>query len=191
MTLELHGTHGTCRSHADQIMRMGFLPGGVGRKGSGIYWWVASVCPTNGCDKYSIEIATCYAINRYRNDVKVNDNSSRVILGKISVEQSNYLDMEEQAIVSLFITHVNGCKKYLTNSNLGSEKERAGKVMNAFVRFLEEENKTNIHVVRAKTEVPPGFSLGKTAAESYLGLRQAYCYLVRDKSCIVSCSVLC
>lgn len=186
--LRLFGTHGTCRSFADLIFKQGFIRG-IGRHGNGIYLWSASLDNTASKTR-AIELAKCYAQDSSRLYTGENDSSIRVIWCEVHTEQARYLDLELEHIHRMFIAYVDKHVDYLKNPRNGSDKERAAKVADGFVDFLEKTASTKYQVIRTRTRAPESFRSKYPRPAMFLGINEAECYIVRDNQCIPSDSLV-
>lgn len=178
----LKGTHGTCRSVADNIKRTGFF-GGVGRHGRGVYLWATS-SDDDACHKWPVFLARCYAEGKKRDFANENDDTPKVLLCNIITNIENFVDIESDQTNRLFKAYIEKQQKFLNDSSKGTAKQRACKVADGFIALLENVKKVTLDVVHTKTVIPPAARNEMPIAQKYLGGELYGCYVVRNAKCI-------
>ncbi|MDP2500524.1 hypothetical protein Q8W42_07380 [Vibrio splendidus] len=186
MSEMLLGTHGTSRTRADSIRKQGFTTSKCGRHGQGIYMWCAD---TDLADATQLAYHFVKTVQRqYLND---NDPSPKVLKCQINVNNGIYMDLESKDYYDMFKAHLRENIDILQDRRYGNPYQRASKVVDSFVKSIEEIVNSKITVVRTKTDVPRTYLTehlnlpNRIPNELYwLDVKQASCYVVREFSCI-------
>lgn len=181
----LVGTHGTSRTRADNIKRIGFNASKCGRHGKGTYMWCAEDDP-----KDAIELAYHFAKTLARQYEDDNDPSPKVLKCNIRLNGGIYMDLDGKDYYDMFKAHLRKNANYLLTAK-GSKYVKASRVVDSFVRHIEEITNNHIKVVRTKTQVPRSYltehlKLPHQMPDElrWLDIQSASCYIVRDFTCI-------
>ncbi len=108
--MKLYGTHGTCRTSADEILKHNCFYLADGRHGKGAYLWQVSDTENYNGKNWgqAIKLALCYANDR-KNDSKyqLSNDDTIVVLGCIiDVEDKNFYDCSSHSHESLFAPYL-------------------------------------------------------------------------------------
>ncbi|VGM95239.1 Uncharacterised protein [uncultured Avibacterium sp.] len=186
--LQLKGTHGTSRSRSDNIKKNGFFTGD-GRHGSGVYLWATPIdkeitlyCP-------EVMLAACFAQDRklsYKDD---NDDSVTVIIGNLSIEESQYLNLKNLDTSKKFESFILKYKDELKKEgNQTNQLKKISEICDKFVRFIEKIENRKILVIHTETEIPKSYKTMCEIDQAYhfwLGFNKTNCYIVRKSELII------
>ncbi|EKO3508509.1 hypothetical protein LCL63_001708 [Vibrio fluvialis] len=174
--LTLYGTHGTCVSRADSIMKDGFDRLGVGRHGTGVYVWYGKV---KHSDKAKL-LGKCYADEaRGRGEYKdEKDKSTSVIECEIHTQSESFVDLTDEDTHDLFQEYARANENILRNSKYGDYKQRAAKVADGFIHDLEVETGRKVEVVKTRTVAPESYVGKYCVPGNWLDWNKATCLVV-------------
>ncbi|WP_421318583.1 hypothetical protein [Aeromonas veronii] len=187
--LRFCGSHGTSRSKANQILKVGFVKA-EGRHGTGVYFWSKSDPDTFnlGTQKALAWAELCKRQGRYKSDT---DDTPRCITATISVDKSRFLDVRSDPVCRMLEQFVHRCADVFKGSNTSSKVRSGSQILDAFVAELESLNKQKFEVLHDHTELPSAY---KQTLKRRLGynddqmrvakLDQAGCYVVRCLGCL-------
>lgn len=169
------GFHGTCKSYARDIEKLGFRAS-AGRHGRGAYFWI---------DKYrAFDLAICFSRDQRRNyDRGARDSSEVVIECDILFEESGVLDLTDRDISESFHLYSASRNEALRRFK-GSEKDKSNVLINGFIEEIEESSKITIQAVTVMTMTPNSYRESLSMQQKWAGLDRARCLLVRDLSTI-------
>jgi hypothetical protein len=174
-SLELKGVHGTCQRKAESILQNGFKAG-AGRHGTGVYVWTS-----NDTDHtYAIELALCYAEDKEQ----AGNKEVVALICDISTTHDNFLDLEEDTRSRLLTEYIRKHTNFLATAKQHQRKQRATKVIDDFVRLLEETSGLSYDVIHSQTQAPQSYRHKLSIAEKYLNMEKQGCYVVRNLDCI-------
>lgn len=171
------GTHGTCRSRANEIIANGFSSSSAGRRGSGVYMWGY----TNDKLKPQVSELACAWWNyshKQGNYSKDSDKRCAIVDSTLHLEDDFVLDMEIQAIREKFIIY---SETFLEGIESYTPKE-ISEVYDAFVDDLEQKLGYAFQMVHVKVQRPVKWSYKLLPDQDIAG--QPSCYVVKDLTCI-------
>lgn len=174
------GTHGTCRSYADDINAKGFKTAG-GRLGQGVYFWGYT---DDSMEFYVKELASSWwyyskCSNRYKSAA---DTSCSVIFVEVLLENKKYLDIEDIEIKQRFILFSNEIYRRLSNRYKRDKKKILQSAYDLFVKRLEEELGSDFDVIHVRV-APPNKDYYKAALPVEITGAPS-CFVVKNTSCI-------
>lgn len=161
-------THGTCRSRAIAIAKVGFLTEASGRGGKGAYFWSGSY-------------ARVLAIGWYRQILAQgrlateSDSSGVVIYVIVEVDEADYLDFEDEDVKA-------GFARFIQKSGLNDETSAGRKAAahDLFIKELEQELQV-FKVIRMYLPAP-GNNYCPEYPRTLMGT--PVCYIVRSLDCV-------
>lgn len=177
-----------CPPRVDTSHQNGFSQG-TGRHGHGIYFWaipsdrlIDSSCP-------EVMLAACFAQDRKYSYERDEDSAISVIIGKISVEQSEYLDLKALDVSKKFEKFILKYKEKLRKEshNKGNTLKIISKICDSFVRFIEKIENRQILVIHTETEIPKSYKEICEINQPYhfwIGFTRTNCYIVKRKELI-------
>lgn len=178
--IELKGTHGTCASFAEEILKNGFTVG-AGRRGVGVYFWGYS--STN--KEYATALANAWwaqakVLHKY--DVAHN-KSCRVLYVSMKLDPDSFLDLEAHEMKQRLLLFLNDI--YMRTLAKG-RPALAEKAYDLFVGIIEKELKVKFEVVYVTVNPPQTEHwAARDRYPSFDVLGMASCYVVKNKRCIL------
>lgn len=170
----MKGTHGTCRTFADGIVKDGFRHFAKGRRGSGVYFWAY-----DSQDFYARQLALewwDYARGKgqYKN---ASDSRCAIIYVKLQ-DDGNYLDLEELETKESFIKGFNELFNRLVQHK--SRSKAAQVVYDLIIGEMEKKRGCSFDIVHVRVYPPkdrPRYDIELTGHPT--------CYIVRNVGCIL------
>lgn len=174
--LTLYGTHGTCVSRAESILEEGFDRLGIGRHGTGVYFWFGKV---KHSDKAKL-LGKCYADEaRKRGEyVDEKDKATSVIECEIQTASECFVDLTDEDTHDLFQEYARANEKILRSSKYGDFKQRAAKIADGFIKDLETETGHKVEVVKTRTVAPHSYVGKECIPGNWLDWNKATCLVV-------------
>ncbi|XWY22416.1 hypothetical protein ACNGTP_04545 [Bisgaard Taxon 45] len=175
----LYGTHGTCRTYADDIVRNQKFNLGHGRHGLGAYLW-----QSHGSDnwEYAQKLAIAYATNNSERFKDANDSSICWLKCMLSVPESRFYDLVCHEHYGFFLSFLDKMHDKLDGKFLS--KYKWTEIYNAFFSMIKSVKKTNgldedIDVYYVLAEAP----FIKEHKKLYITTnKSAGCYVVRNNA---------
>lgn len=172
----MRGTHGTCRSIAEQIKQDGFKLSSTGRRGGGIYFWGYTI---DSIENYARNLAIgWWSFAKFKQGKYSGESDERcsVIFANFEVERDNFIDLEIQTIREKLIEYSLGVYDRVS----GTEDEKISTIYDMFINDLEVKTNKQFKLVHVKIQQPKKFK-----QELPLDITgQPSCYVVKDQSCI-------
>lgn len=171
------GTHGTCRTRAQNIFNVGFSGLAAGKRGSGVYFW--------GYNHDELEPQVCelasawwnYSLKQGRYSKEANPKCA-VINVSLHLSDEEVLDMEGQIIREKFIIY---SQKVLAKLQDVSD-ELVSQVYDMFVASLESVLGQSFKMVHVKVQRPTKWKYALQPQNDISG--QPSCYVVKELTCI-------
>ena len=164
--LQLKGTHGTCKTHADKIAKEGFQASKIGRAGGGAYFWTYETY-----HDFARKLAF-YWWKKAEKDGSYShckEKICHIIYVRIETENEEYLDCTQQAVEDAILQLTN----YAAQGVQGLEDEDIYKIYEAVIEQLESRMGCYFNVIRAKVSLP----IGKLPEKKVMA--SPSCYVVR------------
>lgn len=134
----LYGTHGTCRTYADDIVRNQKFNLGHGRHGFGAYLWQSHSSDDWG---YAQKLAITYAMHNSERFKNENDPSICWLKCILSVHESRFYDLVCHEHYSFFLSFLDTIRNSLGHKSLN--KYRWTDIYNAFFSMIKDVKKNN------------------------------------------------
>ena len=171
------GTHGTCRSYAEEILANGFKATD-GRIGKGTYFWAYFSDETEFCAKELAASWWRHSKQTHKYD-HAKDNRCTVIYVEINSTDDSYLDLEDTDIKAKLIAFAN--QTYRKDDQRDYNKHKAlGATYDLFIKLMEEALNIEFDIVHIRVAPPGGYRpplpIEITGAPS--------CFLVMNDNCI-------
>lgn len=188
----MKGTHGTCRSRSDTILKSGFSAY-PGLRGNGAYFWAYKA---NEQKEYCRKLAKAwwsYSNNRGSYSAET-DKSCSVVFASFEVRPDDILDLENLHLRERFISFYEVTSKRLTdaskeneqNTDANAKNEMLSKIYDMFIRGIELRTKKNYPLIHVKVQRPKKIDdvlpLDVTGQPSCLVAREVTCIKVEDVS---------
>lgn len=172
------GTHGTCRTRANNILAVGFSASAVGKRGSGAYLWGY----THDDLKPKVSELACawwHFAQKQGSYSKEKDKNCAVVHVTLCLVDDDVLDMENQQIREKFELYNQTVRDKLK----GSSEEQLSQVYDMFVTDLEGVLRKNFKMVHVKVQRPLKWRYKLLSDMDISG--QPSCYVVKDLTSIV------
>ncbi len=169
--IQKKGTHGTCASYVEEIKEHGFKFS-AGRGGTGAYFWRES--------KHSIKLAKAwylFQMDRHNYD-KVEDNNGAIIIVTITVDNEEFIDIEDTSVKDEFAELLESMGKL----NNASDEDICG-AWDMYITNIEQETGVKMKLLELRVGVP---STAKRFFSFYSmkALGAPVCFIARDFECI-------
>jgi hypothetical protein len=164
--VRLDGTHGTCRSRAEKIRRIGFRTG-QGRRGYGVYFWKGRYARMLAIGWYN----RAFDQKRYLGEHNI---KCAVIYATIVSDKRTILDLESPTIKD-------NLEALAFKHNIDADGTQEYKhLLGRYIDELEQTLAIEYRVILSTVAAP-----GKDFCKYPLGsLGSPYCIIVREVSCI-------
>lgn len=134
----LYGTHGTCRTHADDIVRNQKFNLGHGRHGFGAYLWQSHSSDDWG---YAQKLAIAYATNHSHRFKHENDPSICWLKCILSVPESRFYDLVCHKHYGFFLLFLDNMRDKIGHKKLN--KYGCTQIYNAFFSMIKKVKKND------------------------------------------------